>query len=269
MFAKALIVLLIDNAVRHYQVAVCCSNKCPQAPSTLMGTFDSRMRHALRPMSTPIVQPQFRPTTADLLGDRWRALPRGVRWAIVAIAVLIAAYFAYGAVRATPGRHVVVVRGSHPVNFLYTAPLQRVKPARGELVALQTPRSDNEPQRFAVRPLTLPRYGGDPGAALVLYSVALDRYLEAHHPGLIVRGEARTGINQRPAYQVTWQTKVNGRTTFGRDIMVVEDMNAARVGAILEMQSVISPHVPQANAIGGVNPLKLSLRSFRLGTERP
>jgi len=220
-------------------------------------------------MSTPIVQPQFRPTLADLLGDRWRALPRALRWAIIAIAVLIGAYFAYGAVRSPAGRHVVVVRGSHPVNFLYTAPLRRVKPAPGELVALQTPRSDDEPQRFAVRALTLPRYGGDPGAALVLYSVRLERELAAQHPGLVIRDEGRTRINLRPAYQVTWQTKVNGRTTFGRDVMIVDDVNAARVGAILQMQSVISPHVPQADAIGGVNPLKLSLRSFRLGTERP
>jgi hypothetical protein len=234
-----------------------------------VGAFDCVMRHALRPMSTPIVQPRFRPTIADLLGDRWRALPRPARWAIIAIAVLIAAYFAYGTVRSTPGHHLVVVRGSHPVNFLYKAPLRRVAPARGELVALQTPASDGEPQRFAVRPLTLPRYGGDPGGALVLYSVALERYLEAQHPGLIIRDEGRTRINLRPAYQVTWQTKVSGHTTFGRDIMIVDDVNATRLGAILEMQSVLSPHVPNADAIGGVNPLKLSLRSFRLGTERP
>src|SRR5262249_13592546 len=174
---------------------------------------------------------QFRPTLGDLLGDRWRGRPRALRWAVIAVAIVIAVYFAYGAVRSTPGRHLIVVRGSHPVNFLYTAPLRRVAPARGELVALQTPPSDDEPQRFAVRPLTLPRYGGDPGGALVLYSVALERYLQAQHPGLIIRDEGRTRVNLRPAYQVTWQTKVNGRTTFGRDVMIVDDINATRIGA--------------------------------------
>ncbi len=220
-------------------------------------------------MSAPLVQPQFRPTLGDIAGERWRGLPRGLRWAVVAVAALIVVYFAYGTVRPTPGRHVIVVRGPHAVNFLYTAPLRRVAPARGELVALQTPPSDREPQRFAVRPLTLPRYGGDPGAALLLYSVKLERYLQAKHPGLIVRDEGRTRINLRPAYQVTWQTTIKGRTTFGRDVMIVDDINATRIGAILEMQSAISPHVPSADSIGGVNPLKLSLRSFRLGAQRP
>ena len=51
--------------------------------------------------------------------------------------------------------------------------------------------------------------------------------------------------------------------------MVVDDVNAARVKATLEMVSVISSHVPKADELGHINPLKLSLRSFRLGTERP
>jgi hypothetical protein len=220
-------------------------------------------------MSAPLVQPQFRPTLSDLLGSRWRTVPRWLRAALVAVVVVIVIAVLYSGVRPVPGRHVVIVRGSHPVNFLYKAPLQRVTPARGELVALSTPKGSSEPERVAVRPLTLPRYSGDPGGALLLYSVKLERYLESVHPGLILRDEGRTRINMLPAYQITFQLKQNGRSVFGRDIMIVPDQNAARVGAVLELMSVFSPHVPKADALGSVNPLKLSLRSFRLGSQRP
>jgi hypothetical protein len=220
-------------------------------------------------MTEPVVQPQFRPTANDLVGDRWRALPRWLRGTLIAIAVLIVIWQLAPSVVGRGERNVLVVRGANPVNFLWTHPLQPVKPGPDEMVALQTPRSYGEFVRFAVRPLTLPRYGGDPGAQLLLASVALERYLEAKHPGLIIRNEGRTRINLRPGYQITWQTKINGHTAFGRDIMVVDDVNAARVGATLEMVSQISPHVPKADQLGRINPLKLSLRSFRLGTERP
>lgn len=223
-------------------------------------------------MSTPLVQPRFRPTLSDLLGPHWRALPRALRVAIVAVVAVIAVVAVvglYAAVRPTAGRHVVVVPGAHAVNFLYVSPLHRVAPQRGQLVALSTPAGASEPQRFAVRPLTLPPYSGDPGGALVLYSVKLERYLEAEHPGLIIRDEGRSRINMAPGYQVTFQTREGGRTVFGRDIMIVPDQNGARVGAVLEMISVLSPHVPKADELGSVNPLKLSLRSFRLGSQRP
>jgi hypothetical protein len=220
-------------------------------------------------MSEPVVQPQFRPTANDLVGDRWRALSRWVRWPLIAIGLLFVFWQVGPNIRGRGERNVLVVRGANPVNFLWTHPLVPVKPAPGEMVALQAERSYGEYVRFAVRPLTLPRYGGDPGAQLLLASVGLERYLEAKHPGLIIRNEGRTRINLRPGYQITWQTQINGHTAYGRDIMVVDDVNAARVGATLEMVSVFSPHVPNANSLGRINPLKLSLRSFRLGTERP
>ncbi len=132
-------------------------------------------------------------------------------------------------------RNVLVVRGANPVNFLWTHPLERVKPARARWWRSRPRAATGSSCAFAVRPLTLPRYGGDPGAQLLLASVALERYLEAKHPGLIIRNEGRTRINLRPGYQITWQTKIDGHTAFGRDIMVVDDVNAARVGATLEM----------------------------------
>jgi hypothetical protein len=234
-----------------------------------VGTREVRVRHAVAAMSAPLVQPQFRPTLSDLLGPRWRTVPLWLRAVVIVIVAAIAVALLYPAVRSTPAHHVVIVRGSHPVNFLYTAPLAPAKAARGELVALSTPAGSSEPQRVAVRPLTLPRYRGDPGAALLLYSVKLERYLEAVHPGLVLRDEGRTRINMLPAYQITFQLKRGGRSVFGRDIMIVADQNATRVGAVLELMSVFSPHVPKADALGSVNPLKLSLRSFRLGSQRP
>jgi hypothetical protein len=220
-------------------------------------------------MSEPLVQPQFRPTLSDLAGARWRTIPIALRVLVVAVAIVVVVVFFYKGVRPTPGRHVVVVPGPHAVNFLFKAPLARVAPLRGELVRLSTPRGSTEPVSFSARPLTLPRYGGDPGGALVLYSVALERFLATEHPGMVLRDEGRTRINMLPAYQVTFQFRENGHTAFGRDIMIVPDANAARIGAVLEMTSVLSPHVPKADALGSVNPLKLSLRSFRLGAQRP
>ncbi len=222
----------------------------------------------LSAMSEPLVQPQFRPTLNDLVGPQWRRLPRALR---IAMGVVLGALVIYLLAQRAEGdgRKALVVRGPNAFNFVYVSPLKRVAPGPGELARLSLPAGAADPQRFAVRALNLPRYSGDPGGALLLYSVALERYLKATHPGLIIRGEGRARILQTPGYQVTFQMTENGRTTFGRDIMVVPDELGARTGAVLEMVGVLSKRLPKADAIGSTSPLKLPFRSFRLGTERP
>jgi hypothetical protein len=220
-------------------------------------------------MSEPLVQPQFRPTLSDLFGARWRALPLALRLSVFAVGAVVVALLVYAKVAPGPARSVIIVKGDHAVNFLFRSPLRRVAPARGDIVSLSTPAGSDEPEQFNVRPLTLPPYRGDPGGALVQYSVKVERYLEAEHPGLILRDEGRTRINMQPGYQVTFQLTQDGHTVFGRDIMLVPDQNGTRIGAIVEEISRISAHVPKADSLGRFNPLKLSLRSFRLGDQRP
>ena len=164
---------------------------------------------------------------------------------------------------------MLVVRGAHAGQLPVDAPLRRVKPARGELVALQTPRSYGEPVRFAVRPLTLPRYGGDPGAQLLLYSVKLERYLEAKHPGLIDPQRGPHAHQPTAGYQITWQTKIKGRTTFGRDVMVVDDVNAARIGATLEMLERHLAARPERRLARRDQPAEVVAALVPAGTERP
>jgi hypothetical protein len=218
----------------------------------------------------PPVRPEFRPTLPDLLGPRMRRLGR-VGTVVVAVLalVLVVALIALGR-SGGDGTKVLVVRGPVTFNLKYDpVRLERATPQAGDSLLLRTVASDPDPERFSVRPITLPPYTGDPAGIEPIVASGLIRQMRRDDPSFILRSEGRTRINQQPGYQIQFQTRVGGRLAFGRRTMLFADEPGVRQGGDITLVSVRSPTIPNVDAVGSNGPLKQPYRSFRLGAERP
>ena len=218
----------------------------------------------------PPVRPEFRPTLPELLGPRMRRLGRAGTIVVgLAALVLVIALVALGS-SSGDGTKVLVVRGPVTFNLKYDpARLERATPSAGDSLLLRTLASDKDPERFSVRPITLPPYTGDPAGVEPIVASRLIREMRRADPQFVLRSEGRTRINQQPGYQIQFQTRVDGRLAFGRRTILFADEPGVRDGADVTLISARSPTIPNADAVGSNGPLKQPYRSFRLGAERP
>jgi hypothetical protein len=216
-----------------------------------------------------VVREEFGPTLPELVGARlhvpvrtvWRAL--GAAGVVV---VLVLAWLLF--VRDTPGQAAVVVREPVTFNLIYTDALRRAAPRAGETLRLQS--RAGAPQSLAVRPLRLARYKGDVSAALTLLSARLIKEMSATYPGFLWRGDGRVNINQQPGYQIVFQARIGGRTTYGKRVLLVAAPDPPpRSGLDITMLAARSPAIPRADAVAANGALKTPYRSLRFGTERP
>ena len=216
-----------------------------------------------------VVREEFGPTLPELLGARLRVPARTI-WRVLAAAgvvvVLVLAWLVF--VRGAPGQSGVVVRGPVTFNLIHTDALHKVAPRKGEVLRLQT--SAGPPQSFAVRPLRLAPYKGDVSATLTLLSARLIRQMSAQYPGFLWRGDGRVNINQQPGYQIVFQARIGGHTTYGKRVLLVAAPDPPpSTGLDITMLSERSPAIPRADAVAANGPLKTPFRSVRFGTKRP
>jgi hypothetical protein len=220
-----------------------------------------------------VVRPEFGPTLPELLGPRIRALPRAGQVALGLLAALVVVLLAYVALR---DRHdnapYAIVREPIAYNLLYGSSLVRVRPHAGETLRLATPPGTKAPQSFAVKPLRLPAYHGDSTGILTLMSANVITRMQATYPGFVWRGDGRVSYNRQPGYEILFQAKIGGRTTYGRRTLLVPGADAApREGVDIMMLAARSPAVPRVDAVGSAatRALKTAIRSFSFGTARP
>jgi hypothetical protein len=215
-----------------------------------------------------VVREEFGPTLPELLGSRLGVPVRKVWLALAAVGVVALAVVLWLSLRPTPGQTGVVVRKPVTFNLVYTDALRRVAPREGEVLRLQT--HSGPPQSFAVRPLSIPAYKGDVSAALTFMSVRLIDEMRAHYQGFIWRSDGRVNINKQPGYQIVFQARVNGRTTYGRRVLLVRAPDPPpHSGLDITMLAARSTAVPKADAVGGNGALKTAYRSLRFGADRP
>jgi hypothetical protein len=217
----------------------------------------------------PVVREEFGPTLPELVGARLHVGVSTV-WRVLAAAglvvVLVVAWLAF--VRDTPGQAGVVVRGPVTFNLIYTDALRRAAPRAGEALRLQS--RAGTPQSLTVRPLRLAPYKGDVSAALTLLSARLIREMGATYPGFLWRGDGRVNINQQPGYQIVFQARIGGRTTYGKRVLLVAGPDPPpRAGLDITMLAQRSPATPKADAVAANGALKTPYRSLRFGSERP
>jgi hypothetical protein len=219
-----------------------------------------------------VVRPEFGPTLPELLGPRIRALPRAARFVLAALAALIVVVLAYAAVRGRQdNRPHAVVREPIAYNLIYPAPLVKVRPHAGETLRLETPPRTAAPQSFAVKPFRLPPYHGDSTGILTLMSAGMITRMSRAYPGFVWRGDGRVNYNRQPGYEILFQAKIGGRTTYGRRTLLVPgDQALPNEGVDITMLAARSTAIPRVDAIGSATgALKTAIRSFRFGTERP
>jgi hypothetical protein len=211
------------------------------------------------------IKPEYGPTLGRLLSPRWRSASRPARALVLAlIAALLALLIAA----------VLVLENAHyshggrlPFGFSYRS-LFRVAPDPGGYVKVQRhgPGGALE-DSFAVEPLTLPRYSGGLSGELALYAAGYIHGLASRYRGFVLRGEGKTRVNTVPAYHVFYTAIVEGRTMWGRDVLLLPERPGAREGVDIVM--LTSPHAsrqvtsPLEVASAGV--LLRPLKTFSIG----
>ncbi len=88
---------------------------------------------------------------------------------------------------------------------------------------------------FAVRPLSLPSYTGSLTGELPLYAAGYIRELRSYDDDFVLRGEGKTRVNLVPAYNVLYTARVDGRTMFGRDVLLLAETPGEREGVNIVM----------------------------------
>ena len=212
------------------------------------------------------LRPGFGPTLPAVLRDRFGVAPRTTLIVAVAAAVLVAAGILL-AVRAAAEKQLVH-EGDPVFNVLYDEDaLKQVDPQGGELVRLEG-RRGRVSVRISVKPLRLPPYRGD--VAKGLLPVQAQNYLDhlrEEDPTFLIRDEGRSTVNDSPGYQVAYRTGEAGSYTYWREIFVVPDEDAPRLGVVLTFENR-RPDRISAVAADFVATGKSAFRSFRFGTGR-
>ena len=221
-----------------------------------------------------VVRPEFGPTLPELLAPRLRALPRAAQVVLAVLAALVVAGAVYAIVhkRESDARPQAVVRSPIAYNLLYGPPLERVAPRGRETLRLQTPAGASAPQRFTVTPYKLPPYRGDATGILTLQSANMIAQMRRTIPGFVWRGDGRVNYNRQPGYEIIYQARIDGRTTYGRrTILLPGGDTPPHEGVDIWMVAARSDAIPRVDAVGATNgtALKTAIRSFRFGTERP
>ena len=81
-------------------------------------------------------------------------------------------------------------------------------------------------------------------------------------PGFVWRGDGRTRVNDAAGYQILYQARIGGRTTYGRRVLVVPDVEDGpppREGIDLDLRAARSVAVPNIDSVGRNGALKLPL----------
>jgi hypothetical protein len=215
-----------------------------------------------------VVREEFGPTLPELVGRRLGVRARTVWLALVAVGVVAAVVVAWLALRPDPNESTVVVHEPVTYNLIYPDGLRRVAPRSGETLRLQS--RSGPPQSFVVHTLRLAPYKGDVNASLTFLSSNLIDEMRGQYQDFVWRGDGRVNINKQPGYQIIFQARVGGRTTYGRRVLLVAQPDPPpREGVDLTILAARSPSVPNLDSVGATGALKTAYRSFRFGTDRP
>jgi hypothetical protein len=216
-------------------------------------------------MAAVRMKPQYGPTLGVLLSPRWRAASPLARGLVIAacvglLALLIGAGLTLENASYSHGGRV-------PFSFSYRN-LYRVKPDPGEFVKMQRHRSGGELEdSLAVGPLRLPPYSGSLTGELPVYAAGYINGLRTRHPQFELAGDGKTKVDTMFAYAVSYTTVLDGRTMWGRDILLLPERAGAREGVDIMMLSspTADSQVDGPTEVGSAGVLSRPLRTFSFG----
>lgn len=215
---------------------------------------------------TGVVLDQHRPSLRDLASD-WS--PRRRRLAYATVALLVVALIARIVLVGEGGTNYVQ-RGDLAFNFLYEKPLESVAPQSSEIVRFERRRGDLFLQSFVVAPLSVPANDGEVGGLLpVLADERIRELGRRHGPTFEVVQEGKSRVIEAAGYQYLYRFKRDGRTFFGRTVLLPTEEEGTQRGVVLELLATPISGVGRAADVGLRGSIKKPFRSFRFGTERP
>jgi hypothetical protein len=217
-------------------------------------------------MSALPLKGEYGPTLGELLAPRWRRAPRVARVAAVLAGVAVVAVLA-GAV-ATLLPPTVSRGGAVPFGFSYRG-LYRARPEAGGYVRVRRVEGGVLEDSFAVGPLAMGGYRGEPSAALALYATGYIHRLAARYAGFELRGEGWTqvdSISPYAVYNVFFTASLGGREMYGRDVLLLPQRPGARRGVAIAMLTArgADRQVTSPLLVGTKGALEAPLVSFAL-----
>ncbi|HEY2284056.1 MAG TPA: hypothetical protein VGH60_10965 [Solirubrobacteraceae bacterium] len=213
-------------------------------------------------MASIPLKPEYGPTLGELLAPRWHAASRLVRRIVVAVCLGLLA-LAVGAALTLENAHYSH-GGPAPFSFSYRG-LYRTAPAPGEYVQVRSPARGTLRNSFAVGPLWLPTYTTGLSAELPLYASSYIDGLRHRYAGFVLRGEGKTRVNTVPAYTIAYTAQIEGRTVYGRDVLLLPERPGARAGVHIVMLSAPSSQVRAPLLVGTAGVLERPLETFTFG----
>jgi hypothetical protein len=211
------------------------------------------------------MKPQYGPTLGRLLAPRWHAASRPARWAVIAVCVALPALIIGAALTLENAKFST--GGRVPFSFSYRG-LYRVAPDAGGYVKVQRHTSSGRLEdSFAVQPLRLPPYSGGLSGELPLYAAGHTKVLAQRDPHFVLRGDGKTRVNTVPAYNIFYETVVDGRLMYGRNTLLLPEKSGAREG--VEIVMLTSPtanrQVTSPSLIASAGVLERPVESFSIG----
>lgn len=219
-----------------------------------------------------VVLDPYRPTLGDLV-ERRPLLRRALPWIGGLLVVVVAAL----GLRGSDDTEHFVQREGLQFNFVHDPVLRGEAHGSDEEVRLVRRRGDLFLQSFAVQALEFPRYDGDVGGQLpVLADRVRARLASEYGPSFRLVQEGKTRVNILPGYTLVYRWKADGRTFYGRTVLLPDVEGASNApesagvpGVALELVATPASGVGRAVDVGLRGAIKLPYRSFRFGTERP
>lgn len=213
-------------------------------------------------MASIPLKPEYGPTLGELLAPRWHAASRLVRAIVVAVCLGLLVLAVGGALTLENAHYSH--GGPAPFSFSYRG-LYRTTPAPGEYVQVRSPAHGLLRDSFAVGPLRLPAYTTSLSAELPLYASSYIDGLRRRYRGFVLRGEGKTRVNTVPAYTIAYTAQIEGRTVYGRDVLLLPERPGTRAGVHIVMLSAPSSQVSAPLLVGTAGVLERPLETFTLG----
>jgi hypothetical protein len=214
-------------------------------------------------MASIPLKPEYGPSLGRLLAPRWHASPRPVRVLVLALCVALVALLLAAALTLENAQYSN--GGPAPFGFSYRD-LYRAAPPPGAYVEVRRPRRGPVVDSFVVGPLRLPSYAGSSGADLLIYVNTYIAALRRRSVDFRLLGEGKTRVNTVPGYDVLYTARVQGRTMYGRDILLLPERSHPRDGVTISMLSLpgAESQVTSPLLVGTTGVLELPIETFTI-----
>jgi hypothetical protein len=212
-------------------------------------------------MASVPLKPQYGPTLGRLLEPRWRSLAPTARAVSLTAAVALLVLAVGGVLTLLDARYSH--GGRMPFGFHYRG-LYRTTPDPGGYVKVARSSNGRLRDSFAVDPLVLSPYKASVTGELPLFAAGYTRVLARRFPGFELQEEGKTRITSTLAgYDLRYSAIVDGRTMYGRDVLLLPAGRGVREGVVIEMLSEERASVSKPVASSGV--LEKPLKTFTFG----